>query len=111
MVVATPGTVKEGKEFDADIKIPVKDIGIPHNPFTDQKNVPNHKNVSELEFQIRTARVPGTIQILSKIVTPGKYFSAHIKLAQSVALGTGLEVRIRNKTKVVATGIIRKVGP
>ena len=111
MVVATPGTVKEGKEFDAHIKIPVKDKGIPHNPFTDQKNVPNHKNVSELEFQIRTARVPGTIQTLSKIVTPGKYFSVHIKLAQSVALGAGLEVRIRNKTKVVATGIIEKVGP
>ena len=105
MVVATPGTVKEGKEFDADITIPGKDEGGRHNPFKDQMRIQNPR------FQIRTAVVSGTFQILGNMVSPNVPFPIHVKLAQSVALEVGLQVKLRNKTKVVATGIIRKVGP
>ena len=104
MVVATPGTVKEGKEFDADITIPGKDEGGRHNPFKDQMRIQNPG------FQIRTAVVSGTFQILGNMVSPNVPFPIHVKLAQSVALEVGLQVKLRNDTKVVATGVITKIG-
>jgi elongation factor Tu len=104
MIVATPGTVKEGKEFDADITIPGKDEGGRHNPFMDQMRIQNPR------FQIRTAVVSGTFQILGNTVSPNVPFPIHVKLAQSVALEVGLQVKLRNDTKVVATGVITKIG-
>ncbi|WP_295680098.1 EF-Tu/IF-2/RF-3 family GTPase [uncultured Fibrobacter sp.] len=108
MVVATPNSVAENTEFDADITAIRKKVPelIPH-----LEDLKPAKKV-ELTFYIRTAVVTGTMTLIKALshTTTKLTASVHVKLAKSVALEKGLSFTVRSSNLQTASGTVTRIG-
>ena len=105
MVVATPNSVKESKEFEAEIEVtkPKKTL-LEKTPLIEKSKL-------KLQFAIRTALVTGTmstLEIISKTATKVRA-KLRVKLSTSVALEVGLPFTVSNGDLISAKGVVTKV--
>ena len=105
MVVATPNSVKESKEFEAEIEVTKPKKTLPEKtPFIEKSKL-------KLQFAIRTALVTGTmstLEIISKTATKVRA-KVRVKLSTSVALEVGLPFTVSNGDLISAKGVVTKV--
>lgn len=103
MVVATPNTVKEGTLFRTEIPTPTREEG---------GRRPTQQRITNPQFHIRTAVVAGTLEIPSDVymIEPGKPIPYQVKLAQSVALEEGLEIKLYDGNTFVTNCVVKSIG-
>ena len=101
-VLAKPGTVKQHKEFEAEVYILTKEEGGRHTPFFTGYRP---------QFFIRTTDVTGEVKLPEgvEMVMPGDNAKMKVKLIQPVALEESLRFAIREGGKTVGAGVITKI--
>ena len=101
-VVAKPGTVKTGTEFEAQVYVLTKDEGGRHTAFF------NHYRP---QFFIRTTDVTGAIELPEgvEMVMPGDNINMKVVLIKPVAMEEGLRFAIREGGRTVGSGVIAKI--
>ena len=101
-VIAKPGTVKTGTEFEAQVYVLTKDEGGRHTAFF------NHYRP---QFFIRTTDVTGTIELPEgvEMVMPGDNVKIDVSLIKPVAVEEGLRFAIREGGRTVGAGRISEI--
>ena len=101
-VIAKPGTVKTGTEFEAQVYVLTKDEGGRHTAFF------NHYRP---QFFVRTTDVTGAIELPEgvEMVMPGDHIDMKVVLIKPVALEEGLRFAIREGGRTVGSGVISKL--
>ena len=101
-VVAKPGTVKTGTEFEAQVYVLTKDEGGRHTAFF------NHYRP---QFFIRTTDVTGAIELPEgvEMVMPGDNINMKVVVIKPVAMEEGLRFAIREGGRTVGSGVISKI--
>ncbi|MBQ7948617.1 MAG: elongation factor Tu, partial [Clostridia bacterium] len=101
-VIAKPGTVATGTEFEAQVYILTKDEGGRHTAFF------NHYRP---QFFVRTTDVTGMIELPEgvEMVMPGDNIEMKVVLIKPVALEEGLRFAIREGGRTVGSGVITKL--
>jgi len=101
-VLAAPGAVKQGKEFEAEVYVLTKDEGGRHTPFFSKYSP---------QFFIRTADVSGSIELLGEqeMVMPGDNSTLKVSLHTPVALEPGVRFAMREGGKTVGAGVVSKI--
>ena len=101
-VLAAPGAVKQGKEFEAEVYVLTKDEGGRHTPFFSKYSP---------QFFIRTADVSGSIELLGEqeMVMPGDNSTLKVSLQTPVALEPGVRFAMREGGKTVGAGVVSKI--
>ena len=101
-VIAKPGTVATGTEFEAQVYVLTKDEGGRHTAFF------NHYRP---QFFIRTTDVTGMIELPEgvEMVMPGDNINMTVKVIKPVAIEEGLRFAIREGGRTVGSGVISKI--
>ena len=101
-VIAKPGSVPTGTEFEAQVYVLTKDEGGRHTAFF------NHYRP---QFFIRTTDVTGAIELPEgvEMVMPGDNINMKVVLIKPVALEEGLRFAIREGGRTVGSGVITKI--
>ena len=101
-VIAKPGTVATGTEFEAQVYVLTKDEGGRHTAFFD-----NYRP----QFFVRTTDVTGKIKLPEgvEMVMPGDHTTMTVELIKPVALEEGLRFAIREGGRTVGSGTITKI--
>ena len=101
-VIAKPGTVATGTEFEAQVYVLTKDEGGRHTAFF------NHYRP---QFFVRTTDVTGAIELPEgvEMVMPGDHIDMKVVLIKPVALEEGLRFAIREGGRTVGSGVISKI--
>lgn len=101
-VIATPGTVKPHKKFEAEVYVLKKEEGGRHTPF-----MGGYKP----QFFFRTTDVTGGVQLLpgSEMIMPGDNAKIQVELIYKVAMHEGLRFAIREGGRTVGAGVVTKV--
>ena len=101
-ILATPNSLSESTDFDAEVYILTKDEGGRQTPFM---------NGYCPQFVFRTAVVSGGVVLLNnaEMAVPGQLVKIHVSLASSVAMENGQRFIIREGDKIVGTGTITKI--
>ncbi len=101
-VLAKPGSIKQHKEFEAEVYILKKEEGGRHTPFFTGYRP---------QFYIRTTDVTGAVTLPKgvEMVMPGDSAKMTVKLIQPVAAEDGLRFAIREGGKTVGAGVITKI--
>lgn len=101
-VLAKPGSVKQHKEFEAEVYILAKEEGGRHTPFFSGYRP---------QFYIRTTDVTGEVTLPKgvEMVMPGDNAKMNVKLIQPVALEEGVKFAIREGGKTVGAGVVTKI--
>ena len=101
-VIAKPGTVKTGTEFEAQVYVLTKDEGGRHTAFF------NHYRP---QFFIRTTDVTGTIELPEgvEMVMPGDNINMKVVVIKPVAIEEGVRFAIREGGRTVGSGVIAKI--
>ena len=101
-VIAKPGTVKTGTEFEAQVYVLTKEEGGRHTAFF------NHYRP---QFFVRTTDVTGAIELPEgvEMVMPGDHIDMKVVLIKPVALEEGLRFAIREGGRTVGSGVISKL--
>ena len=101
-VIAKPGTVKTGTEFNAQVYVLTKEEGGRHTAFF------NHYRP---QFFVRTTDVTGMIELPAgtEMVMPGDNIEMKVVLIKPVALEEGLKFAIREGGRTVGSGVITKI--
>ena len=101
-VIAKPGTVKTGTEFEAQVYVLTKEEGGRHTAFF------NHYRP---QFFIRTTDVTGAIELPEgvEMVMPGDNINMKVVVIKPVAIEEGLRFAIREGGRTVGSGVISKI--
>ena len=101
-VIAKPGTVATGTEFEAQVYVLTMDEGGRHTAFF------NHYRP---QFFVRTTDVTGAIELPEgvEMVMPGDHIDMKVVLIKPVALEEGLRFAIREGGRTVGSGVISKI--
>ena len=101
-VIAKPGSVATGTEFEAQVYVLTKDEGGRHTAFF------NHYRP---QFFVRTTDVTGAIELPEgvEMVMPGDHIDMKVVLIKPVALEEGLRFAIREGGRTVGSGVISKI--
>ena len=101
-VIAKPGTVATGTEFNAQVYVLTKEEGGRHTAFF------NHYRP---QFFVRTTDVTGMIELPegTEMVMPGDNIEMKVVLIKPVALEEGLKFAIREGGRTVGSGVITKL--
>ena len=101
-VIAKPGSVATGTEFEAQVYVLKKDEGGRHTAFF------NHYRP---QFFLRTTDVTGAIELPEgvEMVMPGDNINMKVVLIKPVAVEEGLRFAIREGGRTVGSGVITKV--
>ena len=101
-VIAKPGSVATGTEFEAQVYVLKKDEGGRHTAFF------NHYRP---QFFLRTTDVTGSIELPEgvEMVMPGDNINMKVVLIKPVAVEEGLRFAIREGGRTVGSGVITKV--
>ena len=101
-VIAKPGSVATGTEFEAQVYVLTKDEGGRHTAFF------NHYRP---QFFVRTTDVTGAIELPEgvEMVMPGDHIDMKVVLIKPVALEEGLRFAIREGGRTVGSGVITKI--
>ena len=101
-VIAKPGTVATGTEFNAQVYVLTKEEGGRHTAFF------NHYRP---QFFVRTTDVTGMIELPAgtEMVMPGDNIEMKVVLIKPVALEEGLKFAIREGGRTVGSGVITKI--
>ena len=101
-VIAKPGSVATGTEFEAQVYVLTKDEGGRHTAFF------NHYRP---QFFVRTTDVTGMIELPEgvEMVMPGDNIEMKVVLIKPVALEEGLRFAIREGGRTVGSGTITKI--
>ena len=101
-VIAKPGSVPTGTEFEAQVYVLTKDEGGRHTAFF------NHYRP---QFFVRTTDVTGAIELPEgvEMVMPGDHIDMKVVLIKPVALEEGLRFAIREGGRTVGSGVISKI--
>jgi len=101
-VIAKPGSVATGTEFEAQVYVLTKDEGGRHTAFF------NHYRP---QFFVRTTDVTGAIELPEgvEMVMPGDNINMKVVLIKPVALEEGLRFAIREGGRTVGSGVISKI--
>ncbi|MCS7250530.1 MAG: elongation factor Tu [candidate division WOR-3 bacterium] len=102
MVVASPGSIKPHKRFQAQVYVLKKEEGGRHTPFFSGYRP---------QFYIRTTDVTGTIKLPEgvEMVMPGDNVNLEVELISEVALEEGSRFAIREGGKTVGAGVVTKI--
>ena len=98
-VIAKPGTVKTGTEFEAQVYVLTKEEGGRHTAFF------NHYRP---QFFIRTTDVTGAIELPEgvEMVMPGDNINMKVVVIKPVAIEEGLRFAIREGGRTVGSGVV-----
>ena len=101
-VIAKPGSVATGTEFQAQVYVLKKEEGGRHTAFF------NHYRP---QFFVRTTDVTGAIELPEgvEMVMPGDHIDMKVVLIKPVALEEGLRFAIREGGRTVGSGVISKI--
>ncbi len=101
-VIAKPGSVATGTEFEAQVYVLTKEEGGRHTAFF------NHYRP---QFFVRTTDVTGAIELPEgvEMVMPGDHIDMKVVLIKPVALEEGLRFAIREGGRTVGSGVISKI--
>ena len=101
-VIAKPGTVATGTDFNAQVYVLTKEEGGRHTAFF------NHYRP---QFVLRTTDVTGMIELPEgvEMVMPGDNIEMKVVLIKPVALEEGLRFAIREGGRTVGSGVITKL--
>ena len=101
-VIAKPGSVATGTEFEAQVYVLKKEEGGRHTAFF------NHYRP---QFFLRTTDVTGSIELPEgvEMVMPGDNINMKVVLIKPVAVEEGLRFAIREGGRTVGSGVITKV--
>ncbi len=101
-VIAKPGSVKTGTEFEAQVYVLTKDEGGRHTAFF------NHYRP---QFFLRTTDVTGMIELPEgvEMVMPGDNINMKVVLIKPVAVEEGLRFAIREGGRTVGSGVVTKI--
>ena len=101
-VIAKPGSIKTGTEFQAQVYVLKKEEGGRHTAFF------NHYRP---QFFVRTTDVTGMIELPEgvEMVMPGDNIEMKVVLIKPVALEEGLRFAIREGGRTVGSGVITKL--
>ncbi|MBQ8658337.1 MAG: elongation factor Tu [Clostridia bacterium] len=101
-VIAKPGSVATGTEFEAQVYVLTKEEGGRHTAFF------NHYRP---QFFVRTTDVTGAIELPEgvEMVMPGDNINMKVVLIKPVALEEGLRFAIREGGRTVGSGVISKI--
>ncbi|MBQ5926996.1 MAG: elongation factor Tu, partial [Clostridia bacterium] len=101
-VIAKPGSVATGTEFEAQVYVLTKEEGGRHTAFF------NHYRP---QFFIRTTDVTGMIELPEgvEMVMPGDNINMTVKVIKPVAIEEGLRFAIREGGRTVGSGVISKI--
>lgn len=101
-VLAAPGTVKQGKEFEAEVYVLTKEEGGRHTPFFS-----NYRP----QFFFRTADITGVATLPEgvQMVMPGDNVTFTCDLITPVAMDQGLRFAIREGGRTVGAGVVSKI--
>ena len=101
-VIAKPGSVATGTEFEAQVYVLTKEEGGRHTAFF------NHYRP---QFFVRTTDVTGMIELPEgvEMVMPGDNIEMKVVLIKPVALEEGLRFAIREGGRTVGSGVIAKI--
>ena len=101
-VIAKPGSVATGTEFEAQVYVLKKEEGGRHTAFF------NHYRP---QFFLRTTDVTGAIELPEgvEMVMPGDNINMKVVLIKPVAVEEGLRFAIREGGRTVGSGVVTKV--
>ena len=101
-VIAKPGSVATGTEFEAQVYVLKKEEGGRHTAFF------NHYRP---QFFLRTTDVTGAIELPEgvEMVMPGDNINMKVVLIKPVAVEEGLRFAIREGGRTVGSGVIAKI--
>ncbi len=99
-VIAKPGSVKTGTEFEAQVYVLKKEEGGRHTAFF---------NNYRPQFFVRTTDVTGKINFEGEMVMPGDNTVMTVSLIKPVAIEEGLRFAIREGGRTVGSGVITKI--
>ena len=99
-VIAKPGSVATGTEFQAQVYVLKKEEGGRHTAFF---------NNYRPQFFVRTTDVTGKINFDGEMVMPGDHTTMKVELIKPVALEEGLRFAIREGGRTVGSGTITKI--
>ena len=101
-VIAKPGSVATGTEFQAQVYVLKKEEGGRHTAFF---------NNYRPQFFVRTTDVTGKINLPEgvEMVMPGDNIEMKVELIKPVALEEGLRFAIREGGRTVGSGVITKI--
>ncbi len=101
-VIAKPGSVATGTEFEAQVYVLTKDEGGRHTAFF------NHYRP---QFFVRTTDVTGAIELPEgvEMVMPGDHIDMKVVLIKPVALEEGLRFAIREGGRTVGSGVVSAI--
>ena len=101
-VIAKPGSVATGTEFEAQVYVLKKEEGGRHTAFF------NHYRP---QFLLRTTDVTGAIELPEgvEMVMPGDNINMKVVLIKPVAVEEGLRFAIREGGRTVGSGVVTKV--
>jgi elongation factor Tu len=101
-VLCKPGSVKEGKKFEAEVYALKQNEGGRHTPF-----MSNYRP----QFFFRTADITGSLVLTGDVemVMPGDNTRVEVELIAPIALEPGLRFNMREGGMTVGTGVVTKV--
>merc|ERR1712072_1315675 len=101
-VLAAPGSITTGKNFEAEVYVLTQDEGGRHTPFFS-----NYRP----QFFFRTADVTGALHLKegTEMIMPGDNATLDIELISPIAIEEGLRFNMREGGRTVGTGVISKV--
>ena len=101
-VLAKPGSITPGTDFEAEVYVLSKEEGGRHTPFF---------NGYRPQFYFRTTDVTGAVELPegTEMVMPGDNIRIKVKLLAPIAIEDGLRFAIREGGKTVGAGVVSKI--
>ena len=101
-VLAKPGTISTGQNFEAEIYALSKDEGGRHTPF-----MSNYRP----QFFMRTADITGDVKLQegTEMIMPGDRATVDVELIAPIPMEVGLRFNMREGGRTVGTGIVTKM--
>ena len=101
-VLAQPGSITPGTDFEAEVYVLSKEEGGRHTPFF---------NGYRPQFYFRTTDVTGAVELPegTEMVMPGDNIRIKVKLLAPIAIEDGLRFAIREGGKTVGAGVVSKI--
>ena len=101
-VLAKPGTISTGQNFEAEIYALSKDEGGRHTPF-----MSNYRP----QFFMRTADITGDVKLQegTEMIMPGDRATVDVELIAPIPIEVGLRFNMREGGRTVGTGIVTKM--